>query len=113
MIEFRKEVLLIKKSVILELLRFSISSSFSCIIVKSVSSMLSHSKLSIRSSNASSLCRMFSELCSMGLSACSTSISMDIKVMLSVVVMVVVVCWNSLSCDSNLLIAFCALSRSV
>ena len=75
--------------------------------------MLSQSQLSVRSSKASSLCRMFSKLSSTGLSACYSSVSMDIKVMLSVNVVIVVVCWNPLSCDSNLLFAFCGCLREV
>ena len=54
--------------------------------------MLLHSKLSIHSSKASSSCRMFSKLSSIGLSACSSLVGMDIKVMLLVDVMLVVVC---------------------
>ena len=86
-----KIFLLIKKSVILELLSSSISSLVNCIIVKSVSSMLSHSKFSIRSSRASSSWSKSSKLSSIGLSANSPSVSTFITVQLSDDVMVVVV----------------------
>ena len=80
-----------KRSVILELLDSSISSLFNCIIVKSVLSMLSHSKISVRSSRASSSWRIFLKLSSIGLSASSPSVSTFITVMLSVDVMMMMV----------------------
>ena len=95
-----------------KLLSYSISSSFSCIIVRSVS-MLLHSKFSIRSFKASSSFRIFLELSSVGLSAFSSSVGVDINVMLSVDMIVAIVCWISLSYDSKLSIAFCTLSMSV
>ena len=101
-----KRFLLVKNSVTLELLSSSISSSFICIVIISVS-MLLHSTFSIRSFKVSGSIRIFSKSKKMRLSAFSSSVSMDVSVLLSAGIIV------SLLFDSSLSITYCTLSMSV